>query len=486
MDDNEDENEFDEEFENEVPPEDEVSTVHAAFSESAAGFGQQADRNPAAAARHGHVPFAGTVQPPPLVGPFGTAGNPAVMMMLPDPVRQQHDKARHAFKMAAECVSAFTPTMSVDTWVWMFKDNVEQYGLSENDALNLFFLKVKEQTWITEFRDADRKKNKRVSVAHWLERMERSFKAARSSRLQAVKNRVQEETENPEAFVNSFVAQAKAADHHIHTEDLVDLLVNAIHPKWKGAYEVCTVAAKTPRDVIDGLTKAMSRGMDGIRSLLAAQSAVQNPVASNAVSCSAVREFGAGTPRTAPPQRNPAQFAFPSRGTSERGRGRGRGVLRGAGHSFFRGFPASTGPGMGRGTPRPWSGLTPSSAAPSATVTVNPSGFGLGRGIRSYSGPAPADPEAPVFCFHCNYPGHIKRFCPFLDPNATWINCSENNQQVPNSTSTSSPASNSRIPGHMLYGIPSWAKPPPSAPPAAALSSTTGSSSRSSDSSKNA
>ena len=455
MEDNENENEFEGEID--VHLEDGTSTVHAAFSESAAGLDQplnQAGQVPATGLRR--VPFASTVQPPPLAGPFGTAGNPAVMMMLPDSARQQHEKARQAFKMAAECVSAFTSTMSVDTWVWMFKDNVEQYGLSENDALNLFFLKVKEQTWITEFRDADRKKNRRVSVAHWLERMERSFKAARSSRLQAVKNRVQEETENPEAFVNSFVAQAKAADHHIHTEDLVDLLVNAIHPKWKGAYEVCTVAAKTPRDVIDGLTKAMSRGMDGIRSLLAAQSAVQNPVASNAVSCSAVREFGAGTPRTAPPQRNPAQFAFPSRSGGEERHGRGTGILRGAGHSFFRGMPAGAGPGTGRGILPSWTGQMPSSATPSATVTMNPSEFGLGGGAQSPSIPALSDHETPVYCYHCNYQGHVKRYCPFLDPNACWINYADDRSLMP------PPADPPRIPDNQLYDDEKLAVLPPS------------------------
>lgn len=183
--------------------------------------------------------------------------------------KELKDDALMRFKLAKDKLKEYVPGVMVDAWCLSFKETCTLFQLDKKQALSLFFVKVTtDSSWVMEFLVDDRKRGRVIDDSErWLDRLRRTYAQSYSTKLQVVRNLRQEENEAADTFVHRFRAQAKAAHSDWSTTELINMIQNAVHPKWRQSFILMNSTSTTFPQVIDALSKAMSPQLSVLRKL---------------------------------------------------------------------------------------------------------------------------------------------------------------------------------------------------------------------------
>ena len=185
--------------------------------------------------------------------------------------KRREESMKEAFKMAKDRLQMFTPGTMVEAWCTGFRETCDLFELDKDYALKLFFSRISTDSgsWITEFRDDDRQKGQKVTdVDRWIARLQRTYRQSYETQLQMVKNIRQDEHEAADAFVQRFRAKAKAANKDWSKAEIVNMIQDSVHPRWRQAFILFNNGSKDFPDVTSALSKAMSTGMESFRQMI--------------------------------------------------------------------------------------------------------------------------------------------------------------------------------------------------------------------------
>lgn len=337
--------------------------------------------------------------------PYRRYADPDPLQLNRDVIRNllqekgEHAKRREKVRSVMDRLSSFPSAdrMSAESWADNLKMHSEMEGLTKQEMKTVFMSKVKLPSFVSAHYANDRARRKDADVYKWLDRLVREYGQLPATKMQLVRNRVQEEGESAEVYVQEFKRLAQEADRHISTPSLIQMIEENIHPEYKEAYMMCGGVRSTTQDVIQTLAHAMSKPMANLRSKLNAL--VETPKSS--------REK-----RTATATSTTATLAMPASSTQTQGQG-GSGSRR-------------TGTGSGRDRAR----------------TQDERGTRESRGDgRTRSETKTTSATQRVECFRCGGQGHYSRNCPTQPstPTATQTQAgsttpSNSGQQVQNVT----------------------------------------------------
>jgi hypothetical protein len=206
--------------------------------------------------------------------------------------RRREESMKEAFKMAKDRLQMFTPGTMVEAWCTGFKETCDLFELDRDYALKLFFSRIStvSGSWITEFRVDDRQKGQKVTdVDRWIARLQRTHRQSYETQLQVVKNIRQDEHEAADAFVQRFRAMAKAANKDWSKAEIVNMIQDSVHPRWRQAFVLFNNGSKDFADVTSALSKAMSSGMESFRQIIGGTAAAS---ASGGSMTAAAASFG--------------------------------------------------------------------------------------------------------------------------------------------------------------------------------------------------
>jgi hypothetical protein len=195
--------------------------------------------------------------------------------------------------MAKDRLQMFTPGTMVEAWCSAFRETCDLFELDKDYALKLFFSRVSTDSgsWITEFRVDDRRKGQKVSdVDRWIARLQRTYRQSYETQLQVVKNIRQEENEAADAFIQRFRAKAKAANKDWSKAEIVNMIQDSVHPRWRQAFVLFNNGSRDYPDVVSALSKAMSAGMENFRQMIGGTAAASGSVTAASASCGSLKE----------------------------------------------------------------------------------------------------------------------------------------------------------------------------------------------------
>lgn len=345
------------------------------------------------------------------------------------------EESRRLREEAAACIPDFdgTQKISVERWIRIFRSTVLRLQMGDDDAVLVFFRKVsKIPQWTSDRLLKDAKKNEKPGLAKWLNRLYQSFAVPKSTRMAAVRNRKQKEDEIPEQFVTDVVRMAREADPHIDDDDIVSIIRQNVHSKYKSVFAICSVGAHTPKQAMESLSSAMSTEMSDWRD---AFPSMVKPAASSTT----------------------ASALLVSNNTAS-GRSDGEGGKK---RNGFAGGPSTSHTsGRDSGADSSYTNRGPhngQSANGSASAGGKWQRTGQRRGSAPYAQVSGVGPDlrnqitgrtgtGSAVCFQCNLPGHLRRNCPSL------IEFKRQQQQLPPS---------SQAPQGFGYLTPSFPAPPP-------------------------
>jgi hypothetical protein len=277
--------------------------------------------------------------------------------------KKREETLKESFKMAKDRLQMFVPGTMVEAWCSAFQETCDLFELDKDYALKLFFSRISTDSgsWITEFREDDRKKGQKVTdVDRWLKRLQRTYAQSYATQLQVVKNIRQEENEPADAFVQRFRAKAKAANRDWSQMEIVNMMQESVHPRWRQAFILFNNDSRDYAGATSALSKAMSTQMEAFRQMMA-----NSGSASSATGTSVT----AATATTSDAKKSPAQNS--------------------------------------RSRRRSGSGSRSSQGQSNAAQSGNWSNNRNKQHNQNQKSP-------PGNCLHCGLPGHWKRECPSL------------------------------------------------------------------------